>query len=302
MYRLAACIFLLVRPTEVLTTNPMKRTHAVCAVVAGVVALSLSLRASIATGARPAAADPPTVQTVGTLSEGFRWGVNHNEIIRIYNGTGGRFDQEYNSVLAKMQPGVRMQALEADRDNRKAAFAASFIEFKDTPTGYDAGGLKGEYTYRNHEEIMSLEKDGKRRYFFFMGAIPGERFWKFYDEIPLKDGGPLGATYQEAITKLNQVLGAAGRIRAANPSQGLVFTTADWEDASTHVRALDRSFEHIVGVALEDRPTLNALPGLRANKEDDPLAMDPSIAAITRGGVSDPSGKSADGGAPPKKK
>ncbi len=273
------------------------------AIVFATVAASLSVEAAGGNkgGGSAAPSDPPAVQTLGPMMDGLKWAVNHAEILRVYNSNGGLFDQEYNGVLSKMQPGVRMQALEADRENRKAAFAASFIEFLDHPTGYDATGLKGEYTYKNHEEIMSLEKDGKRRYFFFIGTTPGERFWKFYDEVPLKDGGPLGKTYQEAITKLNTTLGVAGRVRAQDPSQNVAFTTTDWQDATTHLRAIDRSFEHIVGVVLEDRSTLGALAGLRSNKQDDPLAMDPSISAITRGGVSDPS-SGKDGGAPAQKK
>ncbi|HEY4116729.1 MAG TPA: hypothetical protein VGM56_02685, partial [Byssovorax sp.] len=66
-------------------------------------------------------------------------------------------------------------------------------------------------------------------------------------------------------------------------------TTADWQDSTTHLRAVDRSNEHVVGVVFEERQTLNALAQLRSNKMDDPMALDPSIAAITRGGISDPS-------------
>ena len=64
------------------------------------------------------------------------------------------------------------------------------------------------------------------------------------------------------------------------------------QDASgllQHLRAVDRSSEHIVGVVFEERQTLNALAQLRSNKVDDPMAIDPSIAAITKSGISDPS-------------
>jgi hypothetical protein len=278
----------------------MKRASSAVAAVMTGLALSLSL-ASLAASPAKSAGDAPTVASLTSMLDGLKWGVNHAEVARIYNTTGGLFDQEYNPILAKMQPGVRMQALEADRENRKSAFVSSFLEFKDTPTGYDAGGLKGEFTYRNHEEIMNLEKDGKRRYFFFIGAPPGERLWKIYDEIPLNASGSLGPTYKDAVTKLNTTLNVSGRIRAADPSQGTYYTTADWQDATSHLRAIDRSFEHIVGVVLEDRQTLSALPQLRSAKIDDPLAMDPSIAAITRGGISDPSARAkADAGTPKK--
>jgi hypothetical protein len=278
----------------------MKRATSAVAVLTTGLALSISLASMAAPkGAPPApAADPPTAPSLAPVLTGFKWAVTHNDVIKLYNATGGLFDAEYDPVLAKMQPGVRMQALEADRENRKSAFASSFLEFKDTPTGYDVTGLKGEYTYRNHEEIMNVDKDGKRRYFFFIGAPPGERLWKIYDEVPLTTGGALGATYQEAVTKLNTTLGVAARIRAADPTQGLFYTTADWQDATSHLRAVDRGFEKIVGVVMEDRQTLSAISGLRSVKADDPLAMDPSISAITKGGVSDPSAHRADAGSP----
>jgi len=210
-------------------------------------------------------------------------------VVKIYKSTGGLFDAEYDPVLAKMQPGVRMQALEADRENRKSAFASSFLEFKDTPTGYrrDRASRASTRTVTT-KRVMNLDKDGKRRYFFFIGAPPGERLWKIYDEIPLNATGPLGATFQEAVTKLNTTLGVAARIRAADESQGNYFTTADWQDTTSHLRALDRSFQKVVAVVMEDRQVLSALAGLRSMKVDDPLAMDPSISAITKGGVSDP--------------
>jgi hypothetical protein len=283
----------------------MMRAIAASAAVTTGLALSLSLFSLDATSAKAASSpsNAPNVASLASMQAGFKWGVNHVELTRIYNSNGGLLDQEYNPVLAKMQPGVRMQALEADRENRKSAFASSFLEFKDTPTGYDATGLKGEYTYRNHEEIMNLEKDGKRRFFFFIGSPPGERLWKIYDEIPLNESGPLGATYQDAVTRLNTTLGVAARIRKADPAQLTYYTTSDWQDANSHLRAVDRSFEHIVGVVLEDRQTLGSIVQLRSNKVEDPLAMDPSILAITRGGVTDPSARSApDAGAKPQKK
>ena len=41
-------------------------------------------------------------------------------------------------------------------------------------------------------------------------------------------------------------------------------------------------------MVLEERNTLGNLAQLRANKEVDPLAMDPSISAVTRYNISDP--------------
>jgi hypothetical protein len=231
--------------------------------------------------------EAPTVRSLAGALEQFRWGQSHVDVARIMNQTGGVFDRDYNPRLARMQPGVAMQDVEAERDNRKRAFTQSFVKFEDTPTGFDNTHIRGEYTYRNHEAVMYVDRAGKRRYFFFFGAPPGDRLWKIYDDIPLRAGGPLGATFQQAVTKLNVLYSTPGRIRGADPAHGLAHTTAEWQDGSTHVRAEDLGDGH-VAVILEERNTLANLAQLRANKEVDPLAMDPSIAAITQHSISDP--------------
>ena len=233
--------------------------------------------------------DAPTVAGFAGAMEQFRWGQTHLDVIRLMNQTGGVFDNDYNTQLARMQPGVAMQAVEAERDQKKKFFEQSWVQFNDTPTGFDNTSIKGEYTYRNHESVMYVDRGGKRRYFFFIGTPPGERLWKIFDAIPLKQGGLLGATYQEAVTKLNVQYSVPARIRAANPmGGGPAHTEADWQDGSTHLRCDDLG-DGNVAVILEERNTLNNLAQLRANKEVDPLAMDPSIAAITRqGSISDP--------------
>jgi hypothetical protein len=233
------------------------------------------------------ASDAPNVSTLAGSLEGFRWGMSHADVARVMNQTGGVFDRDYNTQLARMQPGVNMQDVEAERDNRKRAFEQSWVKFEDTPTGFDNTHIKGEYSYRNHESVMYVDRGGKRRYFFFIGTSPGERLWKIYDDIPLKQGGLLGATFQQAVTKLNVQYSTPGRIRAADPAHGVNHTTADWQDGATHLRAEDLG-DGNVSVVLEERSTLGNLAQLRVNKEVDPLAMDPSIAAVTRGGISDP--------------
>jgi len=210
--------------------------------------------------------------------------MTHQEVVDAYNKLNGLFDKEYGPQLAKMQPGVEMQAVEADRDSRKANFERSLTRFLDTPTGYDVTPLVHEYTYKNDEAVMKVFKDGKTRFLFYIK----DKLWKIYDEVPLKADGALGASFTDAVTKLNTLFNVPARIRPADPSQNLDRTTADWQDANTHLRALDRSSEHLVGIVLEDKNTLANLGSLRANHATDPFALDPSIAAITQHGVSDP--------------
>ena len=104
----------------------------------------------------------------------------------------------------------------AEREQAKQAFGRSFIEFKDTPTGYDATGIKGEYTYRNRESLMWITRQGKKRYFFFIN----DRLWKMYDEVPLTESGVLGKTYLDAVNTMNAQARRAGPRPGRRPGEG----------------------------------------------------------------------------------
>ncbi len=273
-------------------------TLAVVLLTGGISVLVAASGAAAPPSGHGAVGEAPTVSSVRTLLEKeLHWGLSHQEVTDAYNNPGGYFDREYAPQLGKLQPGVMMQQLEADRDSRKASFMRSFSPFLDTPTGYDLTPLHGEYSYRNEEAIQPLFKDGKKRYFFYIR----DKLWKVYDEIPLKADGPLGASYKEAVTKMDALLAVSGRSRQADANtHDPDSPTTDWQDAATHLRLVDRSGEHLVGVVLEDRATLNSLASLRKNKPTDFSAIDPSIAAVTKGGISDPSAARAkgDAGAP----
>ncbi len=252
---------------------------------AGVV---LALTGAVAFAAQPtrAPADAP-VASLATLhlhAKEIHWGLSHQEVTDLYDQPGGLFDREYAPLIARLQPGVDMQQLEADREGRKTNFQHSYAVFSDSPSGFDVTPLHTEYTYKNDEAIQRVFKDGRNRSFFYIK----DHLWKIYDEVPLKADAPLGESYQVAVAKLNALLGVAGRVRAADPSHGIERTTTDWQDTDTHLRADDRSGERILGLVHEDKHTLANLATLRANKPQDPFAIDPSIAAITKGGISDP--------------
>jgi hypothetical protein len=269
----------------------MKRTTSLAAAVAVGVVIAVSGVAAVAAPPK-GGPDAPLVSTLAALHEKeLRWGLTHMEVTDIYNGPGALFDREYAPLIAKLQPGIDMQKVESDRDSRKANFARNYSVFSDSPSGFDVTPLHSEYTYNNDEGIQRLFKDGHNRSFFYIK----DKLWKIYDEVPLKADGPLGPTYQAAVAKLNALLGVTGRVRAADSSQGLERTTTDWQDTMSHLRADDRSGEHLVGIVLEDKRTLANLGSLRAHKAQDPFAIDPSIAAVTKGGISDPNASKAAG-------
>jgi hypothetical protein len=264
----------------------MKRALLAACLIAGAVGAGAMAVAAPPGSAGSAPADPPTVPSLSALMEKeLHWGMSHTELTAAYNQQSGLFDRDYAPQLAKLPAGSQGQReLEADLENRKANLERSLTTFDPgSPTGYDVSALHLEYTYGNGESVQKLFKDGKNRYFFYISD------------------GPLGSSYQEAVTKLNALFGVAARIRAADPSKGLERTEADWQDGRSHLRAIDRSGEHLVGVVMVDKNTEMNLPSLRTYKAADPFALDPSVANITKNGVTDPNAArsmpSADAGA-----
>jgi len=222
--------------------------------------------------------EPPQVASVASFLDGMKWGVGHNEVTKQFTQTGGILWKDYDEKLAKARVGPEQTALEAEREQAKNAFARSYIEFKETPTGYDTTGIRGEFSYRNKEALMWIQRKGKKRYFFFLG----DRLWKVYDEVPLGEGGAYGATFLDAVNQINGQLNAQGRMRQPDPGKGTFYPTAEWKDATSHLRAIDRSGEHLVGIVVEESATLANLSALRPNKLPDPNEIDPSVTAVTK--------------------
>lgn len=223
--------------------------------------------------------EPPQVASLAPFTEGIRWGISHAELQKQFTGTQGIIAKDYDEKLAKARVGPEMTALEAEREQTKAAFGRSYIEFGNTPTGYDTTGIRNEYTYKNKESLMWIQRQGKKRYFFFIN----DRLWKMYDEVPLAEGGPMGAQYLDAVNKLNAQLNAQGRVQGPDPAKNIIATTVDWKDGIQHLRAVDRSNDHVVGIVIEENATLSNLAALRPNKMADPMEIDPSVVAVTKG-------------------
>lgn len=250
-------------------------------------------------GAPQVKGEPTAVNSLSSMMDNLKWGMSHAEVTKVFTENGGIIWKDYDEKLAKARVGPEMTAIENEREQAKQAFARSYIEFKDTPTGYDATGIRGEYTYKNRESLMWVNRQGKKRYFFFIN----DRLWKMYDEVPLAETGPMGKSYIDAVNKMNAQLGAQGRIQGADPAKGINSTTVDWKDGASHARVVDRSGERVVAVVIEDNGTVGNLAALRTNKAEDPTAIDPTIAAVTKGGLTDPNAaKAAPAGSTPAKK
>jgi len=232
---------------------------------------------------------PPAVkEPIRLTPEGLHFGMATNEVVDFYSKV---LDQDYVAVYKVTPVGPKMKQVDAALADQKSAFPRSEVNFGALPTGIDNTPLRGEYNYNNNETMMSLTRQGVTRYFFFAS----KRLWKIYDAVPLKEGSELGATYKDAIGALTKRFNVAGRVLAEDPATGRNTTEVDWADNSTHVRAIDRSSENILGLVFEEKGTADRMAAYKASHKDNSGAIDPAIAAATSGGTpNDPNGSAAD--------
>jgi hypothetical protein len=234
----------------------------------------------------PAAKPPPTTtKPIVVLPEGLRWGMTVEEVAKVYDRlTDKDYLTKYKSARITQQP-----ALDAEVQDLKASYRRPIV-FGDLPVGIDQTPIRNEYNYKHEESMLTITREGVKRYIFFASG----RVYKTYDEVPLKEKE--GAGYKEAVLALQQQLGVAGRVLAPDPAHGRNVTEVDWTDGTTHLRALDRSGENLLGLVYEDRSLAERIAAWKATqKGGDENHIDPAIVAVTReGAVNDSNAHAAD--------
>jgi hypothetical protein len=245
-----------------------------------------------------------------SVLEGFSWGTSRRQVLDVYVRGGGLIDQKFEPQLAKANPSAQKDLEAARTMDRDAASTQELFEFDGKPNGLDATFLwkSREYSKANGETCFKLsgglgvgaiDPRVVRYFFFFGGKGDAQGLWKVYEELPLGANSPFGADFQDAVNKLSSTFGTVGRLRTAGQGEGLASTQIDWEDEYVHVRLVERpDSPRVVGFVVEDRKTFENLAALRANKPEDPFALDPSVAGATSGGISDPNSERAGGAAP----
>jgi hypothetical protein len=192
-----------------------------------------------------------------------KWGLNLKELGKTIDAM---IDAEYKPVYQKTST-ANLRQLDLKVAEEKSQFRRSRIDFGNLPVALDSTPLKGEYSYRNKESMLTVSRKGETRYYFLIQ----DRLWKIIDEVPLSEKSPYGKNFQDAAVKLTAQFGAVGRVIPPNPDKQIYVTTVDWQDATTHVRLIERGDDR-AAIVYEDLSTLNNIDALRANKpvvEDD---------------------------------
>jgi hypothetical protein len=221
---------------------------------------------------------PATKKAIALTLTGVTWGESPRQLADFVDNL---LDEDYRPLYKGVQPGIKMRELDAQIAEDKAQFRRSRIDFGKLPTGVDASPLRGEYSYNNRECLMSLTRKGDLTHFFFIQ----EKLWKVIEERKLSEASGLGKTYPEAVVKISTTYGAAGRV--VPPAAPRFAIEVDWKDATTHLRAIQRS-DTALGLAFEENATLANLDSLRSNKPVDDSGIDPDVAAAIRGKSNEP--------------
>ena len=207
-----------------------------------------------------------------------RWGMSQKEVTKVYAKV---IDKDYLKKYQKAQPGVQMKQLDNEVAAKKLEFEQSVVEFGEIPTSLDGTPFAGEFTYKNRESVMSIDRKKKKRHrsLFFIR----NRLWKIVDVYKLGTKSRYGTSFKSAVAKIEKLLGVKGRALKANPLLALE-EQKDWSDGRTRLRLVNWDKNHIA-LIYEDESTAAKLKELRtyvpkAKKEGDDL--DPSTKAILR--------------------
>ncbi|MGB3050875.1 MAG: hypothetical protein WBB42_07740 [Polyangiales bacterium] len=207
---------------------------------------------------RASAGSPSTLErSMGDI----QWGWSPKQV---YRQLKKNIEASYKESIAKTT-----DAIEEDRLRHKMAEEAreirdSYLEFDGTPSAYDSGYLKGEFTHQNGESLLRVRTKNTQDFFFFIN----ERLWKRYRAFDAsvfegasfaEFGGALQKRYGKAKTK------SGVRTPGAASAQWL-----EWKEPRVLARAVDNNeFYGFYCLILEDPKTVAQLGKLRKNRADE---------------------------------
>jgi len=225
-------------------------------------------------GATQKGAQPAVLKSDLRLSpERLRWGLTLQQVAKVYED---EFDAQYAPIYKRTDPGVEMQAIDAEVADKKALIRRMKVDFGTTPTGVDQGPLKGEYSYNNGESMTRVQlAGGTQRYFFFFN----DKLWKVYDEYKL--GSKLGANWTAAVGALSELFGGPPKLVPTDQTASKRYDEAVWMTTSLHVRAINREDQKLVAVVYADRSVQDDLASHRPNHMGAADAIDSQVRDAT---------------------
>jgi hypothetical protein len=187
-----------------------------------------------------------------------RWGWTPKQV---YRHLKAGIESSYQEAISKATDAIEEDRLRHKMTEEARQIRDSYFEFDGTPSAYDSGYLKGEFTHKNGESLLRVRTETTQDYFFFIN----DRLWKRYRAF---DASVFeGATFDQFGQALQQRYGKATRKSGALLPGGATTQWYEWKEPRILARAVDNTeFYGFYCLVLQDPKTTAQLDRLRKNK------------------------------------
>lgn len=187
-----------------------------------------------------------------------QWGWSPKQV---YRQLKKNIEASYQEPISKTTDAIEEDRLRHKMAEETREIRDSYFELDGTPTAYDSGYLKGEFTHKNGESLLRVRTKNTQDYFFFIN----ERLWKRYRAF---DASVFeGASFAEFGNALQQRYGKAKTKSQVRQPGAASAQWYEWKEPRVLARAVDNNeFYGFYCLILEDPKTAARLGKLRKNK------------------------------------
>ena len=187
-----------------------------------------------------------------------QWGWTPKEV---YRQLKKGIEASYQEPIAKTTDAIQEDRLRYKMQEETREIRDSYFEFDGTPTAYDSGYLKGEFTHNNGESLLRVRTKTTQDYFFFIN----DKLWKRYRAFDTSVFE--GASFDEFGSALQQRYGKAKKKTGPLHPGGEPKQWYEWKEPRVLAKAVDNNeFYGFYCLILEDPKTVAKLGKLRSNK------------------------------------
>ncbi len=209
------------------------------------------------TGMASAGSPSALEQTMGDI----QWGWSPKQV---YRQLKKEIEASYQEPISKTTDAIDEDRLRHKMAEETREIRDSYLEFDGTPSAYDSGYLKGEFTHKNGESLLRVRTKNTQDFFFFIN----DRLWKRYRAF---DASVFeGASFADFGSALQKRYGKA-KAQSGVRTPGTPSTQwLEWRQPRVLARAVDNNeFYGFYCLILEDPKTVAQLGKLRKNKADE---------------------------------
>ena len=187
-----------------------------------------------------------------------QWGWSPKQV---YQHLKKGIEASYQEPISKTTDAIEEDRLRHKMTEESRQIRDSYFEFDGTPSAYDSGYLKGEFTQNNGESLLRVRTENTQDFFFFIH----DRLWKRYRAF---DASVFeGATFDEFGDALQKRYGKAKKRQGTLSSGSEPTQWYEWRQPRILAKAIDNTeFYGFYCLVLEDPKTVARLDELRKHK------------------------------------